>query len=399
MARSWFIKEARTSWITGFPIEILPETLHRGIRVIIKKNSIGFEVEGIVGSIPLLNGDTLHIIPKVGTCNFIRMMLTADGLYEESRRIFKELASYSIGQDRTEALIARAFVEQLRVIASQSVQFSRVRTQVFASTGQGRINIPVTRHRWALRKSEPFACTIRVRDDDLPQNRVLAAAAHVAVRYLPSKFLGEVEQNLLKRWNARSVQQPLELDDIDTVKDGLRRGRYTGARGYYKNAVTIALMLLGVDGLTQGKADEIRGESFIIQSATVFERYVRVIIGNHFRAKGYTVTKGGKITEFLYVEREKPMEPDVMIYRGNKLLCLADAKYKEADSKDHYQLFTYLTNYGVTNGFFVSPVFGPASEKPLNTLSGKIVRTLYLPLDDLDQTEIFLGKKLDAMRL
>jgi len=401
MSFSWIVYESRTSWVERFPVDILPETLDPAIRILTKKNAVGFEVGGIAGSIPLNNGDTLHIIPKIGTCNFIRMMLTADGLYDESRRIFKELSKYSSSQDRTEALIARALIEQLRAISAHSRLSGRTRTQIHTSTAQGRIRIPETHYRSALRKREPFNCDVRVRNDDIPENRVLAAASQIAARFLPTHLLVDTDQYLLNQWNTIGLNAPLHNSDIEIVKENLRRVRYTGSRGYYKNALTVALMLLGIGGIAQGKYAQIRGEGFIIHTAAIFERYVRVLVSNYFKPKGCSVIKGGRTAEYLYLGQDRLLDPDIVVYRGNALLCVADAKYKEPDAKDHYQLFSYLTTLGASHGFFLSPAFQSVVTKknPSRTLSGKSVHTFSLPLSDLDETERALKDELDTLNL
>jgi hypothetical protein len=74
----WNITECSVDELHDFDLAWLPKGLPPQIRPFRRGNRVGLEIDTLVGSVPLRNGDTLQIKPKVGTANFLRMLLDAE---------------------------------------------------------------------------------------------------------------------------------------------------------------------------------------------------------------------------------------------------------------------------------------------------------------------------------
>src|SRR5262249_783351 len=74
----WNITECTTSLMSGFDLDWLPSGLAVQINQFRTRSAVGLEVDTIVGSVPLKNGDTLQILPKAGSANFLRMLFDSE---------------------------------------------------------------------------------------------------------------------------------------------------------------------------------------------------------------------------------------------------------------------------------------------------------------------------------
>jgi hypothetical protein len=210
--------------------------------------------------------------------------------------------------------------------------------------------------------------------------------------------LGEKDRFELKcirdRWISRF---PRSLDlaaDLMTVEEGFAAGLYGGPRDYYRQALMLGRIILGSNGLGLSQDSTVEGDAILLNTASVFERYLRNVISEAYSGAGYVVTKGGIGTTSLYTDGSFELEPDINISKDGRTLLIADAKYKQPTSGDHYQMHTYLAVNGIKCGIILAPLYegNEVVVREYSTSDRTIVREVYLPMGDLNTTEEFLGK-------
>lgn len=395
--RVWIAIECSTTWLSGFPLGIVPSVLDSQVRVVTKGADTGLEIGGIIGALPLLNGDTLHIVPKVGPANFFRMLLTAEGLSDRVTREFDSFASWGTanGQNSVPVLLARRFLTELAKLDSEGARFGRTTEHQIRENPSGKISLRPTARRLRLHSSTPFVCERRVRDYNVPENRVLASAAWVSAGLISQQGILEPWQSTLAiKWRkAFSCPTTLRSDLAITAKD-LALGNYGGPRGKYASALTLARLILGQAGMSQDGKSQILGDALVVNSASLFEDYVRAVLARIYKPLGLTISKGGTPAQFLYDDGSFELIPDIRISRGLSTLALGDAKYKEPDSGDHYQMAAYMRTYGVTKAFLLCPDYGDSKRNAITrrrSTDGRTVMEIRLPLSDLDSAEELLA--------
>lgn len=392
MSRTWRVWESSTTWLRGFPANALPSGLEASLRVLIRNGDFGLEVGGVVGSVPLANGDTLHIAPKVGPANFYRMLLTAEGLFEELRTPFEDFVSYGLEDESSfPQLVANAFVRELREVQSLGLRNTRTKVRAAGPSARGRILPLDTVLRLRLRSELPVVFEERVRDLDVAENRVLAAAGSIAASLIGSAIPAEKE--FLQKFGQRFARPRTLQSDLSEINAGLASGRYMGARGYYVRALTFAKLLLADAGLSQD-FDAVIGDALVVNTASLFERYVRHQLSERYMRDGKIIQKGGSPGQSLYTDGAISLNPDITISTGRGYVTVGDVKYKSLDAGDHYQLSIYMQNFGVTTGFLLFPALegGRAGVAERRTSDRRKVYEICLPLDDLDATELQLHK-------
>ena len=359
--RIWTAGECSTTWLQGFPLGIVPSALESQVRVITRGTDTGLEIGGVIGAVSLLNGDTLQIVPKIGPTNFFRMLLTAEGLCDRASRQSEEIASWGVedAPDAIPTLLARYFLSELALIDAEGPRFGRSVVRLMRESPSGKVALRPTSKRLRLRSSTPFVCDRSVRDFDVPENRVLSAAAWLAAGLISKKgALESWQSSLAFKWRKKFSRPDMLHDDLAETAKGLAVGTYGGPRGKYVHALTLARLILGQSGMSQEGRTRIMGDALLVNSATLFEDYVRAVLSRVCKPMGLTVSKGGAPVQFLYDDGSFQLIPDIRISRGLLTLALGDAKYKVPDSSDHYQMASYMHSYGVSKAFLLCPDYG-----------------------------------------
>lgn len=391
--RIWTVRESSTTWLQDFPSAIVPAELASQVRVVTRGRQSGLEVGGIIGAAALLNGDTLQIVPKVGETNFFRMLLTAEGLFDKVREADQQFVSWGASDDAgaATAILARRLLLEVAQIEAAGPRFARVRKVQRMESPSGRIVLGPTIKRLRVRSLQPFECITQVRTFDVAENRVIAAAARLAVQHL--KVREDWQLKLAARWQ-RNFYRPGSLQsDLAITAERLARGFYGGPRGAYASGVTLARLILGQAGMSLGREVCVLGDSLFVNSATLFENYVRAALAAALKPLGYSVSKGGAPAQFMYDDGSFELIPDIRVSQGLSTLALGDAKYKTPDSSDHYQMAAYMRAYNVSRAFLLCPEYAPTPVAITRhrASDGRTVAVVRLPLSDLDATEQLLA--------
>ena len=87
----------------------------------------------------------------------------------------------------------------------------------------------------------------------------------------------------------------------------------------------------------------------------LYEDYIRTAFMRKSILKGLSCQKSFIPKSFLFSNGTCELEPDITIYNGSHPLAVLDVKYKVPDSKDYYQIFTYMKFAGLNKAFIISP--------------------------------------------
>ena len=394
----WYATEDELTWLSGVPYVDLPQPWPSSILVRLRPGStvdadVGIEPQGVVGAIPLLNGGTIQILPKIGMVDFFRLFVGAYGLGGDLRREFQEFVSYSTG-DRGN--IASLAARQLLFAASDVLRLSphagRVNRRSEGLFASGRLDAQRTAFNTATRRQNPAVFWKNERTQDVPENRVLTEAIIRSMMLLSNQDREDLAV-VHDRWVSRFSRSANIEADLEWVVRRFASEGYGGSRDYYRRALMLAQVVLGGFGLTFGEGSMVEGDSLLLNTANVYERFVRNVISRGHSPLGYVVSdaKGWGLT--LYADGSHDLLPDIVVSSGGAPILVADAKYKEPTAGDHYQMCAYLRASGVTVGLLLAPAFDgdQVGSKRFATSDGKVVWEIFLPLSNLSITEGFLG--------
>lgn len=392
-------REGSTTWFVGLPASAIPHPLPSGIRVHLRASDVGLEVQGLAGTLPLTNGDTLSILPKIEEVNFLRLLFRVQGMQKDLEREYEDFVQYALAEgEGISTLVGRTLLRAAAEIMTRSPQQGRVKRLRVSTFSLGQMDVIKTAINVAQRLAEPVVSYEKQRTVDIPENRVITEAV---TRVWP--LLSRADQIVLQpthdRWlqkfpRARSISL-----DIFHVESGFATGRYGGARDYYRNALMLAQVVLGTQGLGLPGPSSVAGDAFLLNTADIFEKYVRTVIAEAYSSTGVIVSKGWVGTASLYTDGSFELSPDIVISLNSKTVLIADAKYKTPTADDHYQLHAYLNADGSKCGVLLSPAFASneVEVRDFITPKGRVVYEISLPMDNLQKTEDFLSSIISRL--
>lgn len=391
------VTEGGITWLPGLSLSDIPHPLPKGIHIHIRREEIGLEIQGLVGAIPLLNGDTIQIIPKIGRVNFLRLLFKAEGFQRDLDREFDDFVKYSVEDDQN---IASFVACQLMVSADEIIKRSpkqgRVKRRREGLFAIGQLDAMATALNIASHKSEPIVYYAKERTPDIPENRVITEA--ILRGWL---MLDETERDrfrsIREKWLGRFARAKKLWADLEHVEQGFASARYGGPRDYYRKALMLSQIVLGSNGLGFNEAATIEGDSVLLRADDIFEKYLRNVISGAYSEDGYVVTKGGTSVTTLYTDGSHKLEPDIVISREGHIQLIIDSKYKAVTNDDHCQMHTYLTIFGVKRGLLLAPlVYGDKEDiREYSTVDNTVIREVYLPMSNLTVTEDLLSKVIE----
>jgi|694.fasta_scaffold81708_2 hypothetical protein len=397
MPNIWRAAERQVTWLHGFKPEWLPNETHGKIRTLIRTTGeVGLEIDGWIGSIALANGDSLHIDSKFGSADFLRMMMRTQGIKNYS----PAQTSYSDdGVSSPIKLTAHSFLQSLRRISSGAKAFEWTEDFVYSDVRPTKVNFTQTLLRAALRRSSPFAGWQQKRTINTPEHRVISAASSLAINHFSGVELRESDRRLFQSWSRMPWHRNTLPLDLQAVQNGLIANRYAGARGYYVPALRLALVILGASGLAITGEASVSASGLLTNSDALFEKYIRSVLFDAYHEEGLAFEKERRNAAFLFVNGTAPIEPDILVLQGNKILCVGDIKHKTPSINDYYQLFTYLRQYGLPRGFILSATGDPDQEvnRFLTNRDETTIVTIPLQIGNLDLLESQLSEIKDQV--
>ena len=386
--------EGQVTWLPGVSHADIPSPWPTSIDIRIRSTGIGVAPQGVVGTVPLLNGDVIQILPKIGRVNFFRLFIKAGGLQRDLEREFEEFVSYSLDDESNiGSLAARQLYFAALDILRIGPQLGRVLRRKEGAFAMGRIDAIATTLNVAAHRREPVTFWVRERTYDIPENRVLTEAL-VRAQPLLSAPDRDSLGHVCERWLSRFPRSQNLIADLEYVSHGFAVRQYGGPRDYYRKALMLAEVVLGDSGLGLGEGIAVEGDAVLLNTADIFEKYLRSVIAGAHGESGYVVSHGREWTISLYSDGSYQMVPDIVVSRGGSVEFIADAKYKVPDSADHYQMYAYLHVMGVEVGLLLTPALDTdeVAAHRYSAVDGKTVWEVYLPMSSLPATEAFLGR-------
>lgn len=387
------VKEGEPTWLPGLTLEAIPEPFPTKLRLLTRADgSLGLLADGVVGSMALRDGSTLQILPKIGQVPFLQMLLRSLEPTDRLSSDFGDPATYGVDQETGFGwLVARTLCESADLLMRTGLSSEREAQRVWSTMVTGHLDALPTMISLARHEAKPVVSTNQVRSLDTAEHRLMRAALHNA---LPMLDGAERERAIAtySKWSRRTGSGELRSEDVTRVQERIAREWYGGSRPAYRRAMVLALTVLGLMGVSLDGSADLEGDALLMNSADVFESYVRASVAAGLGPRDYVVTKGGSSISTLYLDGSFRLQPDVVVEKDGIVQMVLDAKYKNPSADDHYQMVMYLTALNVDRGVLVTPHGGESDAvvTKYQTPSGLRIYELGLPLAVLPTCEELL---------
>ncbi len=317
------------------------------------------QTEAYVGVIPLTAEYGIQIRPKSGLKNLTYMLYRSGLLNRSLETPFEQTVPYDIPDDDLESFfegLISSFLEAVDGIKRWGLIRANVREEAIAYVVRGRIDY----QQWIRRLPQTFGLPIpqqifNTRIDNLP-NRVLRRCLEYLVAS-PLKYVPR--DDVLARLEYFTPLAPsfVSQQELDELEQDLVAGRFPSSRYYYLPALNLAFLIFRGAGLGLGENQDVTFKPILINTADMFEKYIRVLFQETVHVLDARAEDGKQIPLKFYREGPQPIfiQPDILIRFGGSTVFVADVKYKFAPTpQDHYQLWAYMQAHQVKRGGFVS---------------------------------------------
>lgn len=359
-------------------LDIYPGTAGQDLfELQVRREATYVQARGWIGTIPLNDALTLHVVPRVPIGNLTRLL-------QLSRAVPKLLVQAMRGYERTGEfypsllnLYTEAMCTALDQIVQQGYFKEYQRREAVTSVPRGRILVGATMHAAGPRnKDHVAAVSWYQRSIDNAVNRCLLFAVHKLAAYnqQAEEVLAPAERReIARRINLCAHQlQGVTLDQsAGFLSDPIVLGTAAlpQVRGHYRPALDVALTII----LGRGVSIDVPGEtvrlpSLLIDMSSVFENYVRNVLIAAARRDGWT----GRVLDGNFAPGQKRLleggvgitaNPDVVVAQRDssnaRYPVVLEVKYKPAkdrpDRKDLNQALAYGMSYRSDHIVLVQP--------------------------------------------
>lgn len=378
----WTIKENEIGYCPTLRVEDLPETIPANMRILHKNGVVGVLCENVAGILPCKNGNEILIEPKYSKVNPLEMLLYVNSI-----------SGIAVNRDRLASgkgevdlqTIAASFVEQLSLIAATAKKFHRKPKVIASSSVVGKVDWMKTLMGFERKNSTAIITTVREESLDIPENALIAAAAQKVINLYASS---SPEYAVLSPWAQLAVQFKHSYRELFSLQVKLSESKLSGAHGFYYAPVMLSKIILGF-AETRTSVEEVN--TILFNMPSLYEDFIRTGFQRAGAGYGLTIQKGLTPRGFLFYEGECELIPDITIYEGTKIKAVLDVKYKIPDSKDFYQIFSYMQYAHLKEAFVVSPAVEPL--KVVTAFDGSKVHFVRVANSDASNLEI-LAKKI-----
>lgn len=342
----WNITENAESKCPGFSVDILPDEIPAKLHVLVRDDSFYLLANDIVGIISCKKGNSIVIEPKYK--------------YLHPSEMYFYINNLALGQNTTEitqgsedntdiSALARQFATELISIRCKQRKIKRLPAKHTGAVLKGRVDWVSSARLQAEGHQESICTTTLTSSTDILENQIISLAASSVINFFEPYSL---EWNILQSWAALSYSHPLTASKLQKLQGEFKNNQFSGAHGYYYRPLVLALIILGIDQSGMVTSEE---NAILFNMPGLYEDYIRTAFMRKSAKKGFSCQKSFVPRSFLFCNGNCELEPDITIYDGERVKAVLDVKYKTPDSKDYYQIFTYMKFAALNRVYIISP--------------------------------------------
>lgn len=294
-----------------------------------------------VGRVGLPSGAQLDLVSRF----HIRRLIELIRISEEAPTVLSDVEAEASPDDLFLDLLAMAFAREVETITARGLAKGYREVLLLEPPYGGRLDIAYHLGRLGGRPDR-LAFRAKRLTIDIPVNRVLALALEVLLRV-------PLDHKVSRRLHRlRPVFRQVSTPRMSASE--IRRIPLTRLTDRYKNARALAALLISSQELAfEGRGWN--GGTLLFSMARVWERYVERWV----RTQWPNHRVQSQVRFNIGDDGTLPSAADVLVYEGDEVKALYDAKYKspgEAPSRgDVYQMVAYCQKLGVTEATLVYP--------------------------------------------
>lgn len=342
----WTIIENAESKCPGLTTDILPDKIPAKLHILVRNNTFFLLANDIVGVISCKQGNSIIIDPKY-------KQLHPPEMYSYINNLALRQSTAKIPQDREEKTdiseLAFQFAAELIAIQCKPRKIKRLPTKHIGSALKGRVDWVASARLQAKGHQESICTTTLTSSTDILENQIISLAANSIISFFKPYSR---EWTILQDWIVLPYKNSLTASKLQKLQGELKKNQFSGAHGYYYRPLILALIILGVDPSGVVASED---NAILFNMPCLYENYIRTAFMRKSAQKGFSCQKSFVPRSFLFCNGNCELVPDIAIYDGDRVKAILDVKYKKPESKDYYQVFTYMKFAALDRVYIISP--------------------------------------------
>jgi len=370
------------------PIFEITEESKNYVEIIdISQEGIKVKAKNFVGFIPLDDNYLLVVSPKVAVEDFLYMLFRAQGKKAKLRdfeRVIKTGRERGIEYPNMFHFLLYVLLHELEKIRTAGFLKRSIPKIENRKSVKGKILVKETiLKNHALGKKNEVWCSYYDLSKNIPEN--LAIKFTLSEVFKSDQLPNNAIPTFFERYrDFASIALSHPKNFLEKVEDNMEQNKIPVTRQYYFDILNLCIFFITHSKLEYKSGKEVKLKAFVIDMNEVFEEYVRRTLIDELPEEIRTM----RIQKPLFDNKSIFVDPDYIFLKNGEVVCVGDAKYKEAPTTDDfYQLLAYLDTYDVRRGILIYPQFEGAPEEEEFTQQEKAIWVHRLNLAKLKDAE------------
>ena len=355
----------------------------------ISPNGIRIKAKNYVGILPLSEEVTVTVNPKAPIEDFLYLLYKAQGRRVSIKEL-KEIVRAGRRFARQYPNIFHFLIYILLIELEKIRSFGFLKASKFYTQDKvvkGKVLVKETISRWMKGNKSKVVCGSFELSKDNSENRAIKFTLWMLLSLYSQSLGREIKNNFFEKYRwFEGIPLGQGIEFIDDVEDAITYKTLPNSRSYYYDILNLCMFFITHSTLEYKSPKEVKIKSFVVDMNKVFEEYIYNILREKLTQQ-YEVKRYSKRPLFDNTMKYE-VEPDYLILKNDRIITIADAKYKtEPTTDDFYQILIYADRYNVTNTLLIYPSWLGTTYTESYLFKEKRVNIIYYNMLDIEGSE------------
>jgi len=372
------------------PVKTIPSDVRPFIDILdISPSGIRIKAKNYVGILPLSEKIIVTVEPKAPIEDFLYLLYKAQGR-KVSIKELKEIVRVGRKFKREYPNIFHFLIYILLVELEKIRSFGFLKESKFYTQDKvikGKVLVKETIKSWLKGNKSKVVCGIFELSKNNPENKAIKFTLRRLLSLFSQGLEREIKNNFFEKYRwFEGIPLGQGIEFIDYVEEAITCRTLPNSRSYYYNILNLCMFFITHSTLEYKSAKEVKIKSFVVDMNKVFEEYIYNVLREKL-IEQYKVKRYSKQPLFDNTVKFE-VDPDYLILKNDKIITIADAKYKTGPTTDDfYQVLVYADRYKVTNLLLIYPSWSGGTHTESYLFKEKQVNIIYYNMLNMKRSE------------
>lgn len=339
-----------------------------------------------VGLFSLPSGLEVKIEPKAAEGNLINLLKYAKGTSPELIQNQEQL------EEGTELIdtLAQLFLDELKKLLRKGLRKEYVRKETSEKYLRGRLQVQKQLQKQLVAPTE-FECSYEELTHDTTTNQSLLYSTAILTQVVESSRL----QSQLKHYREK-LRRNITLKPINTQE--LQEINLNRLNQDYKEILDLCQLIISSSFIESLESGQTPSYSFLLDMNSIFERIVERAFQEIIKDQKLKVKPQKRTDNLVTGTPTINMYPDIVVENPEKVLLVADAKWKTStQNSDIYQIVSYTLAHDAP-GLLIYPEQQGKRETEYTVKAGEKINLIEIPIQSKENFQEWHQNLLNELK-